>query len=150
MPPALRSRRLSVVAEVERAVAPGPDEPSRLHLADVPADGVVQPRLGYLAGVAVEVTRLAAVAAALLLVVGCAGGSHNGPSDAAIRHHYFLVGKRMCAQTLRGMLSQPEPKALRGIQFQLASAGVTIVRYPRHLPREYRGAMLAGCQAGSG
>jgi hypothetical protein len=48
------------------------------------------------------VTRLAAVATALLLAVGCAGGSRNGPSDAAVRHHYSLVGKRMYAQTLRG------------------------------------------------
>jgi hypothetical protein len=93
--------------------------------------------------------RIATTVAALLLAVGCAG-SHNGPSAVAIRHHYFLVGTRMCTQTLKGMLSQPEPKALRGIQFQPAGAGVTIVKYPRHLPRQYRGAMLAGCQAVNG
>jgi hypothetical protein len=76
------------------------------------------------------VSRLAAVAAVLLLAAGCAG-SHSGPSTGALRHHYYLVGKRACKHLVVSKPGSVEIFALNVNSY----------------PAKYRPDVAAGCRA---
>jgi hypothetical protein len=70
-----------------------------------------------------------------------------GSNDAntALHHHYFLVGKRTCAELLRH--TQLRPANLKGItvwhSFVSARASVSTTR----IPKPYRHDVVAGCNA---
>jgi hypothetical protein len=90
-----------------------------------------------------SMTRLAVIAAALMLAVGCAGGGHPvakvrarpkaGRSLAAgRRHHYFVVGKRECQRQLR------------------YQHGLDSLVFVRTGPARYAKDLQAGCRAAAG
>lgn len=86
-------------------------------------------------------TRFATIAAVLVVAVGCAG-SHDGPSAAAVHHHYFLIGKRECASTLKAAESQQGSGTLLGIGI----APIDTSRYAKM----YRHDVVLGCHAAAG
>jgi hypothetical protein len=87
------------------------------------------------------VNRFATLAAALVVAVGCAG-SRDGPSAAALHHHYFRVGKRECASALKAAESQQGSGTLLGI-------GIAPID-TSHYPKMYRHDVVLGCHAAGG
>jgi hypothetical protein len=80
----------------------------------------------------------------VVLAAGCAG-SGDHPNASNLHHHYFLVGKRTCADLLRH--SDLQPSHLKGItvwhSFVTATASVNTVR----IPKPHRQDAVAGCNA---
>ena len=63
------------------------------------------------------------------------------PVTAATRLQYFELGKRQCAKTIRKIESQSSQGELLGFQIAIGASGY---------PKEFRSAVLAGCQAAEG
>jgi len=85
--------------------------------------------------------RVAALAAALVIAAGCAGGSHA----AQLHRHYFLVGKRECARLYRVLAIHPtKPPGVT----MWTGVTLTAVRVgTRGVPKPYRRDLVAGCDA---
>ena len=79
-----------------------------------------------------------AIAAGAALVVGRGG---HGESAAALRRHYYDVGRRACRQAI--------PPAPSGDGSQSATSGVLfgVGISTRGVPKRYRAALIAGCQS---
>ena len=63
------------------------------------------------------------------------------PVTAATRLHYFELGKRQCAHSIKRIEAQAPQGQLLGFQISIAGDGY---------PKEFRSAVAAGCQAASG
>jgi hypothetical protein len=91
-----------------------------------------------------------AIVAALVLAIGAAGlliflrSSGGSARDTAKYHRYFLMGKRECAVMLQGL--GPDP--IGDITVWNGYESVEILHFGRAVPRQYRSAVRAGCEAG--
>jgi len=63
------------------------------------------------------------------------------PVTAATHLHYFELGKRQCAQTIRKIESQSSPGQLLGFRIAIGANGY---------PKEFRSDIAAGCRAAEG
>ena len=95
--------------------------------------------------------RRIAVVAGLAVAVGAAGllvlnRSSGGSADARQYRHYFLKGKRACAAMLKGL----GPTPVDGTTVWSGGESVVILHPGRDVPRQYRNAMRAGCDAAAG
>jgi hypothetical protein len=84
--------------------------------------------------------------ALILAVVLAAGCSGSGNANTAIHHHYFLIGKRICAEALRhGGLPPLHIKGVTEVWLSptIVSANVNTAR----IPNPYRQDAVAGCNA---
>lgn len=79
----------------------------------------------------------AVTATVVVAAAGCAGGHHR--SDAALRHQYFVLGKRVCANML-------QPKGLDAGLHDLTVWGPFIGEI-RGIPARYQEAVQSGCAA---
>jgi hypothetical protein len=88
------------------------------------------------------VTR-SALTLAVVLAAGCSGGNH---ANNALHHHYFLVGKRTCADALHhGGL---RPLHLKGITVVWSSPTIVTANVnTSRIPKPYRHDEVAGCNA---
>ena len=91
-------------------------------------------------------TAVVMLAIALLVAAGCAGsGDHR---TANLHHHYFLIGKRLCAKAVRNAKQTLQPSLPQGTtlggSFQ---SGVRIAIDTHRFPQQYRHDVAAGCQA---
>jgi hypothetical protein len=76
-----------------------------------------------------------------LLAAGCAGSSHA----AQLHRHYFLVGKRECAQSYR--VGQIHPTNLAGVTWYGGVMSIQVSVGTKGIPKPYRRDVVAGCNA---